>query len=162
VSRPHWGPREAARSSVLIIPGRTALSASRQASALAKVREVSPHVTSLEARWARLVVAERELTAAGLQQLGQMLSYGAAERPVRPSGGLETVETLSFVVTPRVGTVSPWSSKATDIAHVCGLTAITRIERGTEWTLVGDSIDVAKVAGALSDRMTESVIIRES
>jgi phosphoribosylformylglycinamidine synthase len=147
---------------VLIIPGRPALSAARRAATLAKIQDISPHVTSLEARWIHMVVAERELTNDELQQLGQMLSYGPLEPPTRPSRRLETVETVSFVVTPRIGTVSPWSSKATDIAHVCGLTAITRIERGTEWTLVGDAMDVMKVAALLSDRMTESVITRES
>jgi phosphoribosylformylglycinamidine synthase len=147
---------------VLIIPGRPALSNARRAATLAKIREVSPHVTSIEARWVHMVVAERELTAEELQQLGHMLSYGPSEPPTRPSRRLETVETVSFVVTPRIGTVSPWSSKATDIAHVCGLHAITRIERGTEWTLVGDAMDVMKVAALLSDRMTESVITRES
>jgi phosphoribosylformylglycinamidine synthase len=147
---------------LLIIPGRPALSAARKASVLTKVREVSPHVTSLEARWVHMVVAGRELTADELTQLGDMLSYGPIEPPVRPSRRLETVETVSFVVTPRIGTVSPWSSKATDIAHVCGLSAVTRIERGTEWTFVGDAIDVAKVSALLSDRMTESVIMRES
>ncbi|HEX5059101.1 MAG TPA: hypothetical protein VFV99_07060, partial [Kofleriaceae bacterium] len=146
---------------MLIVPGRAALSAARKASVLAKIREVSPHVTSLEARWVHMVVAERELTTDELTQLGHMLSYGPAEPPTRPSRRLETVETVSFVITPRIGTVSPWSSKATDIAHVCGLTAITRIERGTEWTLVGDAIDLAAVARVLSDRMTESVITRE-
>jgi phosphoribosylformylglycinamidine synthase len=142
-------------------PGRAALTAARAASALARVREVSPHVASLEARWVHLVVAERELSADELTRLGHMLSYGPAEPPQRPSRRLETVETVSFVVTPRIGTVSPWSSKATDIARVCGLTSITRIERGTEWTLVGESIDVAKVGAVLSDRMTESIITRE-
>ncbi|HEU4612651.1 MAG TPA: phosphoribosylformylglycinamidine synthase, partial [Kofleriaceae bacterium] len=142
-------------------PGRAALSAARKASALAKVREVSPLVTSLDARWVHLVVAERELTTSELAQLGQMLSYGPADAAPEPARRLETVETASFVVTPRIGTVSPWSSKATDIAHVCGLSAITRIERGTEWTLVGEGIDLAKVGAALSDRMTESVIVRE-
>jgi len=147
---------------VLIIPGRAALSAARKATLLAKVREVSPHVTSIDARWVHLVVAERELTADELAQLGQMLSYGPAEAPQqRPNRRLETVETASFVITPRIGTVSPWSSKATDIAHVCGLSAITRIERGTEYNLVGDAIDVAKIGAVLSDRMTESVITRE-
>ncbi|HEY5950147.1 MAG TPA: hypothetical protein VIV40_31845, partial [Kofleriaceae bacterium] len=128
---------------------------------LARIREVSPLVTSIEARWVHMVVADRELTNEELQQLGQMLSYGPSEAPTRPSRRLETVETVSFVITPRIGTVSPWSSKATDIAHVCGLAAISRIERGTEWTLVGDAIDVTKVAALLSDRMTESVIMRE-
>ncbi|HEY5921532.1 MAG TPA: phosphoribosylformylglycinamidine synthase, partial [Kofleriaceae bacterium] len=147
---------------MLIIPGRRALSAARKAATLARLREVSPHLTSLEARWVHIVVAERELTAEELGQLGHMLDYGPSEPTTRPSRRLETVETVSFVITPRVGTVSPWSSKATDIAHVCGLSAITRIERGTEWTLIGDAIDVAKVSAALSDRMTESIIMRES
>ncbi len=146
---------------MIVIPGRAALSAARKASVLAKVREASPGVTSIEARWVHLVVADRDLTDEELTQLGQMLSYGPAETPPRSTKRLETVETVSFVVVPRIGTVSPWSSKATDIAHVCGLSAITRIERGTEYTLVGDSIDVAKVASVLSDRMTESIITRE-
>src|SRR5262249_26302078 len=62
----------------------------------------------------------------------------------------------------RIGTTSPWSSKATDIAHVCGLTAVTRIERATEWNVTGQSIDGAEIGAALSDRMTESVVLRES
>ena len=145
-----------------ILPGRSALSAAKKLSALDKIREVSPDVTSVEARWVHIITSSRDLTAAELEQLSQMLSYGPAEPPQRPSRRLETVETASFVVVPRLGTVSPWSSKATDIAHVCGLTAITRIERGTEWTLVGDSMDVPHIAALLADRMTESVITRES
>ncbi len=76
------------------------------------------------------------------------------------AGSVETVETDSFFITPRIGTTSPWSSKATEIAHVCGLTAITRIRRGTEWNVSGQSIDGAVIGAALSDRMTESVIVR--
>ena len=70
---------------MLIIPGRAALSAARKTSVLAKIREVSPHVTSLEARWVHMVVAERELTADELTQLGDMLSYGPLEAPAKPS-----------------------------------------------------------------------------
>src|SRR5262245_59071323 len=147
---------------LLVLPGRAALSAARRASTLAKLRTACPDLTSVDARWVHIVVAERELLHDELVQLGNMLSYGPAETPPRPSGKrLETVETVSFVITPRIGTVSPWSSKATDIAHVCGLSAITRIERGLEWTLVGDAIDVPAAAALLSDRMTESVVMRE-
>jgi len=146
---------------MLIIPGRAALSAARKASVLAKIREVSPHVASLEARWMHLVLAERELNTSELQQLAQMLDYGPADAGPTPSRRLETIETASFVVTPRIGTVSPWSSKATDIARVCGLSAITRIERGTEWTLIGEQVEIAKIAPVISDRMTESIVMRE-
>ncbi len=147
---------------MMVLPGRTALSAARKASALARIRAVEPEVTSLEARWVHIVVSDRELTIDEVQQLSNMLSYGPADPPPGPPRRLETVETVSFVVTPRIGTVSPWSSKATDIAHVCGLTAVTRIERGLEWTLIGDSVDVTKVGAVVSDRMTESVITREA
>ncbi|NVB77137.1 MAG: phosphoribosylformylglycinamidine synthase [Kofleriaceae bacterium] len=147
---------------MIVIPGRAALSAARKASTLAKVRAVSPEVTSIDARWVHLVVADRTLTQGELDQLGQMLSYGPAEAPQPPSPRLETVETVSFVITPRLGTVSPWSSKATDIARVCGLSAVTRIERGLEYAIIGKSIDVPKIAALLSDRMTESVIMRET
>jgi len=147
---------------MMVLPGRTALSAARKVSALARIRVVAPEVTAVEARWVHIVVSDRELTVDEVEQLSSMLSYGPADPPPGPPRRLETVETVSFVVTPRVGTVSPWSSKATDIAHVCGLTAVTRIERGLEWTLTGDSVDVTKVGALLSDRMTESVITREA
>ncbi len=147
---------------MMVLPGRTALSAARKAAVLAKVRTLAPDVTQIEARWVHLILSERELKFDEATQLSQMLSYGPADPPAGPPRRLETVETVSFVVTPRIGTVSPWSSKATDIAHVCGLHAVTRIERGLEWTLIGEGVDVPKVGALLSDRMTESVIFRES
>src|SRR5688500_8186222 len=100
------------------------MSAARKSSTLAKLRVVCPDITSLEARWVHLVVSDRELTNDELAQLSHMLNYGPVDPPAGRPKRLETVETVSFVVTPRIGTVSPWSSKATDIAHVCGLTAI--------------------------------------
>ncbi|MDX8401075.1 MAG: phosphoribosylformylglycinamidine synthase, partial [Mariprofundaceae bacterium] len=64
-----------------------------------------------------------------------------------------------FVVTPRIGTISPWSSKATDIARLCGLESLARIERGIAWRIGG--VDAARreaVAALIHDRMTESVL----
>ncbi len=152
---------------MLILPGRAALSAARRASALAKARLVCPSIITLDARWVHVIACERELTAAELDQLGDMLTYGPVAEvvPPGPPGSafrVETVETDSFFITPRIGTTSPWSSKATDIARVCGLTAITRIERATEWNVSGQSIDGGVIGAALSDRMTESVILRET
>ena len=66
-----------------------------------------------------------------------------------------------LLVVPRLGTISPWSSKATDIAHICGLAEVRRIERGIWYTLAGDVADEAALRGALHDRMTESVLERE-
>jgi len=62
-----------------ILPGRSALSAARRESALDKIRTVSPDVTSVEARWVHIITSSRELTAAELGQLSQMLSYGPVE-----------------------------------------------------------------------------------
>ena len=70
---------------------------------------------------------------------------------------------MEFLVVPRLGTISPWASKATDIAHNTGLNAVRRIERGTHFTInLGrkslSSDAAARVASLLHDRMTESVI----
>jgi phosphoribosylformylglycinamidine synthase len=143
---------------VLIVPGRAALSAAKRASALVKARAVCPGVTAIDARWAHLVVTKRPLTSDEAKQLDQMLSYG----PEATGAELASASrAATFWITPRVGTTSPWSSKATDIAQVCGLASITRIERGLEWTVSGKDLDVAKIGAALSDRMTESVITRD-
>jgi len=67
-----------------------------------------------------------------------------------------------FFVTPRIGTISPWSSKATDIAHNCGLTTVLRIERGILFrlSLSRKLLEEERmlVAARLHDRMTESVL----
>ncbi|HEX8110722.1 MAG TPA: phosphoribosylformylglycinamidine synthase, partial [Kofleriaceae bacterium] len=146
---------------MLIVPGRAALSAARQARALAKGRAVCPGLRGLTARWLHLVVTTRPLTAAEATQLDAMLAYGprGEETPVSPAG---SVETLAFYVAPRIGTTSPWSSKATDIAHVCGLAAIARIERCIAYAATGIGLSARALGAALSDRMTESVIVREA
>ncbi|HEX5126154.1 MAG TPA: phosphoribosylformylglycinamidine synthase [Rhodocyclaceae bacterium] len=69
---------------------------------------------------------------------------------------------VGLLVTPRLGTISPWSSKATDIAKNCGFTKVVRVERGTMFTLdIGSRLDAethANVLSILHDRMTESVL----
>ena len=64
--------------------------------------------------------------------LERLLRYGSAPADGEPRGEL-------FLVVPRLGTISPWSSKATDIVHNCGLTQISRIEHGVAWTLLTTS-----------------------
>jgi phosphoribosylformylglycinamidine synthase len=65
-----------------------------------------------------------------------------------------------FLVVPRIGTISPWSSKATEIARICGLERVRRIERGTLYALDAqlDADARTRVAALLHDRMTESVL----
>ncbi len=99
------------------------------------------------ARLSQALEAEEQST------LDQILRYGPAIAAHEPAG-------ILVLVTPRPGTISPWSSKATDIAHNCGLSKIERIERGVAYYLEGADLsdsDVQSAVGALHDRMTESV-----
>jgi len=146
---------------MLILPGRTALGAANQLRALAKARAACPGVRGLTARWTHLVTTSRPLTEAEAAQLDDMLAYGPVDDnpPAIPAG---SVETVAFFVAPRIGTTSPWSSKATDIAHVCGLAAITRIERCVAYVATGGGLAVRDLGPALADRMTESVIVDEA
>ncbi|MGA0025191.1 MAG: phosphoribosylformylglycinamidine synthase, partial [Burkholderiales bacterium] len=90
------------------------------------------------------------------QKLERILTYGPATAPVLQQGTL-------LLVTPRLGTISPWSSKATDIARHCGLPGVERIERGVAWWCgrAGKPLDAGERALLLPlihDRMTESVL----
>ena len=75
---------------------------------------------------------ERALDTREHALLERLLTYGPRDtaRNTAPVGAAE------IVVVPRFGTISPWSSKATDIARVCGLEAVRRIERGITWSIV--------------------------
>jgi phosphoribosylformylglycinamidine synthase len=146
---------------VLIVPGRSALSTARQLRVLAKARAACPGARGLTARWVHLVTTSRPLAAAEAAQLSAMLAYGPLGE-VPAAIPASSVETATFFVAPRVGTTSPWSSKATDIVHVCGLEAITRIERCISYVVTGAGLDAKSLGAALSDRMTESVILREA
>ncbi|RUO37411.1 phosphoribosylformylglycinamidine synthase [Aliidiomarina shirensis] len=95
--------------------------------------------------------AAEVLAPAEKRVLEKLLQYGPQREPHTPTGNL-------ILVTPRVGTISPWASKATDIAHNCGLQKVERIERGIAYYLEGSlSSEQIKAASALlHDRMTES------
>jgi phosphoribosylformylglycinamidine synthase len=140
---------------MLIINGAPAVSESRLAKLLATLRDRVTHVTGLDARYLHFVDVEREPTASERGVLESLLRYGPAAPDARPEG-------QTLLVVPRFGTVSPWSSKATDIAHVCGLVAVRRIERGVCWWVASEQplvdADWAAVGALLHDRMTESVL----
>src|SRR6202012_4599750 len=107
--------------------GAPALSQFRLDQLLPALKAEESRIQALHSRWMHFVDTSRQLNPAELEVLGKLLTYGARipdEQRELPAGqrGLGT---------PRVGTESPWSSKATDIAHVCGLNAVTRLERGT-------------------------------
>ena len=128
-----------------------AFSAARLARQLAKVQRGNPGVTEVAAEWVHFLAVSRDLTGAEAALVERLLTYGPTLPPVTLTG-------RQLVVVPRVGTISPWSSKATDIAHTSGLEAVRRIERGVRWTVAGEIRDEKALRDALADRMTESVL----
>jgi phosphoribosylformylglycinamidine synthase len=132
---------------MVILPGPPAFSPARLEKRLARLRQQHPGLTGASADFVHVLDVERPLTEAELKTLTQLLTYG-------PRAERTPVTGQTFVVVPRLGTRSPWSSKATDIAHNCGLTMVRRLERGVVWTLAG----TLSGPPALHDRMTESVL----
>ena len=139
--------------------GGSALSPFRIKQLLPGLQAIDPRVTGVAARFVHLVSTEAEPGKALRDQLAALLTYGD------PYSG-HSDGTL-IVVTPRLGTVSPWASKATDIAHNCAL-AVRRVERVLEYRislksgLLGHPTlpegQLQQMADLLHDRMTESVM----
>ena len=139
--------------------GGNALSSFRAQQLLTDLVAIHPKITGIDARFVHLVATEAAVTAEQSQRLAALLTYGD---PYEGSG-----EGVALVVTPRMGTISPWASKATDIARNCGLD-VFRVERITEYRislksgLLGgtpelSSEQLGQIAALLHDRMTESV-----
>src|SRR5579863_6528624 len=134
--------------------GAPALSQFRIDQSLRALRALDERVTALSSRWLHFIDESRPLEGSELELLAKLLTYGSRAAPPADRG-------RRVLVTPRVGTESPWSSKATDILHVCGLDAVRRVERGTVYFI--ESNDelrpevLRKLAAPLHDRMTESV-----
>ena len=133
----------------------SALSDFRAARLLKRIREIAPAAQGVSARFVHFVHAQRPLTDDESARLQALLHYGA--------DGADVKADATFMVIPRLGTISPWASKATDIAHNCGLDVILRIERGTLYNVdfasnTPEAEVLTRVAGVLHDRMTESVV----
>jgi phosphoribosylformylglycinamidine synthase len=140
---------------MLIFSGAPALSDFRLDKVLAAIRVRVPQVQAVDTRYQHFIDHSAPLTDADTDVVQALLQYGPATRAGAPQGEL-------LLVVPRFGTVSPWSSKATDIAHVCGLGAISRIERGIAWYVAAPrplTLDERReVAAVIHDRMTENVL----
>jgi phosphoribosylformylglycinamidine synthase len=140
---------------MLILTGNPALSEFRRARLLAELQARTAAVTGLEARFVHFMDLEQALSEGERGLLERLLDYGERAGPPGTEGAL-------FLVVPRPGTISPWASKATDIAHNCGLSGLRRIERGIAYRLaLGAPLAQAgraALADALHDRMTEVVL----
>src|SRR5437588_781373 len=150
-------------SGILGIAGTAALSPFRGPKLLERLRAIEPAVTALDSRFMHFVECTRALTAGERAVLLALLTYGP--RPQAPPPAGEGAANRVLVV-PRAGTISPWSSKATDIARVCGLEPVRRIERGIEYRLEAPrplgAARLAALAPALFDRMTEMALLEAS
>ncbi|RDV24419.1 phosphoribosylformylglycinamidine synthase [Alteromonas aestuariivivens] len=139
---------------MLVLRGAPALSDFRQTKLIHQLGQSGVKVKAIYAEYVHLVEANSELDESARQTLDKLLTYGPKKHSQQPEGRL-------FFVTPRAGTISPWSSKATDIAHNCGLQTIERIERGCAYYVELDTPwneqTEAEVKAALHDRMTEQV-----
>ncbi|OYQ40362.1 phosphoribosylformylglycinamidine synthase [Rhodoferax sp. TH121] len=140
--------------------GGNALSNFRVQQLLPQLQGIHDKISGISARFVHLVATETALDKPLADKLAALLTYG--DPYTGPTDG------PAIVVSPRFGTVSPWASKATDIAHNCGF-AVKRIERLVEYRLTLKSgllsksalsaDELQKIAGLLHDRMTESAML---
>ena len=114
---------------MLRLSGSAAHSSFRLDKLTAAAREVLPSLDRITSVFVHFVDLERPLTADERAVLDRLLAYG------EPAAKHQDAEDHTLLVVPRFGTVTPWSTKATDIAHICGLTDIRRIERGVLYRL---------------------------
>ena len=140
---------------MLQLAGAPAHSDFRLEKILETVRVLEPSVTAISTRFVHFADVDGELSARSREILESLLDYG-------PRARLEGTEGILVLALPRIGTISPWASKATDIAHICGLRDVRRIERGTAYYLHTekslDHVRLRSLGAALHDRMTESVV----
>ncbi len=149
-------------SAILHFSGSSALSPFRRERLLRQFAALSLPIADIQASYEFYVWSNDKLDAGQAQRVAELLSASP-----EPADGAQC-QALVLRVIPRPGTVSPWASKATDIARNCGLKDVRRIERGVRYgiqpargllrTQQLDENQLAQVAGLLHDRMTESVV----
>ena len=147
---------------MLHLQGGSALSAFRLKKLTETLRKLVPAIVSIHTSFYHFLVLHRSLTQDQQSILEQLLCYGAAflgDERQRPG-----MSTQQLLVVPRLGTISPWSSKATNIAHNCGLEAVRRIERGVTYdiacndnTSLSDE-DLTALLPHIHDRMNQIVL----
>src|SRR5882757_7812764 len=135
-----------ANRSVLLLPARNSSTDFRTGQLQARIKRMVPMIERLRVQEFFLVNAEARIGAADLRPL-----LGDTADAFENAGG-------TLYVVPRLGTLSPWSSKATDIAQVCGLHGVQRIERGRAYLFEGASALPEQCWNELHDPMTESVL----
>jgi phosphoribosylformylglycinamidine synthase len=136
---------------MLTLSGSSALSDLRIKHLLVTLQAIAPSIQAMTACFEHFVDLSTDLTENEQLILRRLLDYGVAHRRPEMLG-------QTLLVIPRAGTLSPWSSKATDIAQRCGLSAVQRIERGIRYTLSSDQPLSDAAVAILHDRMTQTVL----
>ena len=150
-------------SAYFTLAGSPALSGFRIARLLEELRRIEPRIDALESSWFYPGFADRELDELTRARLQSLVDDAAAAADADAPGE-------AIWVVPRLGTISPWASKATDIAHNCGFETVGRIERGIVYRLAtrraifggGKPLDetvLRRLADVLHDRMTETALL---
>ncbi|MFK7732624.1 MAG: phosphoribosylformylglycinamidine synthase [Pseudomonadales bacterium] len=139
----------------MILRGTPSLSAFRRAKLLHKLQQILPSITDVYAEYVHFAELDSgtDLSSEQRSVLEQLLHYGPSQSAQDPQGEL-------FVVLPRFGTISPWSSKASDIVRNCGLNQVKRVERGVAYTVSGPTLSEAQyrlIGAELHDRMVETL-----
>jgi len=144
---------------ILRLPGSPALSNFRLEKLRQEIRSVSPKLREIYARFEHFVDLDHDPSADEQQILSALLHYGPAYQDKELFG-------QTLLVLPRIGTISPWASKATDIALNCGISGLNRIERGISYSFDGlpklDSSLASCLAPFIHDRMTETLLSHDA
>src|SRR5450830_722029 len=141
---------------MISLRGSSALSPFRLEKILATLKTSAPQISHLHGDFWHFVWADSDLSASQQETLQKILTYGPDMAEEAPVGEL-------FLVIPRPGTISPWASRATDIAKHCGLPSVQRIERGIAYYVTKKDhtpltyAEKLAVKAAIHDRMTEAV-----
>lgn len=141
---------------MLELRGAPAFSDFRLTKMLAKLQAAVPNVATVYAEFMHFADTTSDLTDQQLDNLAKILKYG-------PKAEVQSTSGQMLLVVPRIGTISPWSSKATDIVNNCGIKEVERIERGTAFYVTANqgelsAAELETVRGLIHDRMVEVVL----
>ena len=138
--------------------GASALSTFTTSKLLLSVQSCLPSISNIQARYVHLIDSVQPLSPSEIEKATQLLHYGESYGDEPNSSD----SVLLRIVSPRPGTISPWSSKATDIFHNCGLDKVSRVERVVQYEITSEKgftkSEIAQLDELLHDRMTQAVL----
>jgi len=139
---------------MLVFQGLPVFSKFRNQKLLASAQCIEPSIVALHAEYVHFVDTREKLTAQETATLESLLTYGSKAESLQRTGML-------MLVAPRIGTISPWSTKATNIAHNAGLVSVRRIERAVAYHLQGITSNgsIEAIQHLFCDRMTEAILL---